>query len=49
MNDKDFDLTRRSFLDHVLKASAGAGMAALPPGRRWPAPTHCRPIVSGSA
>lgn len=31
MIDKDFDLSRRSFLDHVLKASAGAGMAAAAP------------------
>ncbi len=31
MIDKDFDLTRRSFLDHVLKASAGAGMASAAP------------------
>lgn len=31
MIDKDFDLTRRSFLDHVLKASAGAGMAGAAP------------------
>ncbi|PSJ39046.1 Gfo/Idh/MocA family protein [Allosphingosinicella deserti] len=31
MIDKDFDLTRRSFIDHVLKASAGAGMAAAAP------------------
>jgi predicted dehydrogenase len=31
MIDKDFDLTRRSFLDHVLKASAGVGMAAAAP------------------
>jgi len=28
MIDKDFDLTRRSFLDHVLKASAGIAAAA---------------------
>lgn len=31
MIDKDFDLTRRSFLDHVLKASAAAGMAGAAP------------------
>lgn len=31
MIDKDFDLTRRSFIDHVLKASAGVGMAAAAP------------------
>jgi predicted dehydrogenase len=31
MIDKDFDLTRRSFIDQVLKASAGAGMAAAAP------------------
>ncbi|WP_029936759.1 Gfo/Idh/MocA family protein [Sphingomonas sp. UNC305MFCol5.2] len=28
MIDKDFDLTRRSFLDHVVKASAGIAAAA---------------------
>jgi predicted dehydrogenase len=31
MIDKDFDLTRRTFLDHVLKASAAAGMAGAAP------------------
>jgi len=31
MTDKDFDLTRRSFIDGVLKATAGAGMAAVAP------------------
>lgn len=31
MTDKDFDLTRRSFLDRVLLATAGAGMAAAAP------------------
>ncbi|MDT8757728.1 Gfo/Idh/MocA family oxidoreductase [Sphingomonas psychrotolerans] len=31
MTDKDFDLTRRAFLDGVLKATAGAGMSAAAP------------------
>ena len=31
MIDKDFDLTRRTFLDHVIKASAAAGMAGAAP------------------
>ena len=31
MTDKDFDLTRRAFLDGVLKATAGAGMTAAAP------------------
>ncbi|MGK6320831.1 Gfo/Idh/MocA family protein [Sphingomonas sp. DT-204] len=31
MTDKDFDLTRRSFIDGVLKATAAAGMAAAAP------------------
>jgi len=31
MTDKDFDLTRRTFIDGVLKATAAAGMAAAAP------------------
>ncbi|MBD8471397.1 MULTISPECIES: Gfo/Idh/MocA family protein [unclassified Sphingomonas] len=31
MTDKDFDLSRRSFIDRVLTATAGAGMAAAAP------------------
>jgi predicted dehydrogenase len=31
MTDKDFDLSRRSFLDGVLKATAAAGMSAAAP------------------
>ena len=31
MTDKDFDLSRRSFIDRVLMATAGAGMAAAAP------------------
>ena len=31
MTDKDFDLTRRSFIDRVMMATAGAGMAAAAP------------------
>ncbi|UIJ46409.1 Gfo/Idh/MocA family oxidoreductase [Sphingomonas cannabina] len=31
MTDKDFDLTRRAFIDGVLKATAAAGMAAAAP------------------
>lgn len=31
MTDKDFDLTRRSFIDRVLLATAGAGMASAAP------------------
>ena len=31
MTDKDFDLTRRSFIDGVLKATGAAGMAAAAP------------------
>ena len=31
MNDSDFDLTRRAFLDRVLAATAGAGVAAAAP------------------
>ena len=31
MTDKDFDLSRRSFIDRVLTATAGAGMAAAVP------------------
>ena len=31
MTDKDFDLTRRSFIDRVLLATAGAGVAAAAP------------------
>jgi predicted dehydrogenase len=31
MTDKEFDLTRRSFIDRVLTATAGAGMAAAAP------------------
>jgi predicted dehydrogenase len=40
MIDKDFDLTRRSFIDHVLKASAGAGMAAAAPWAAFAAGTE---------
>ncbi|PCD04287.1 hydrogenase [Sphingomonas spermidinifaciens] len=31
MNERDFDLTRRGFLDRVLAASTGVGMAAAAP------------------
>lgn len=31
MTDKDFDLSRRTFIDRVLMATAGAGMAAAAP------------------
>jgi predicted dehydrogenase len=31
MNERDFDLTRRGFLDRVLAASAGVGMASAAP------------------
>lgn len=31
MQEKDFDLSRRSFIDQVLMAAAGAGMAAAAP------------------
>lgn len=31
MTERDFDLTRRSFIDRVLMATAGAGMAAAAP------------------
>lgn len=31
MQEKDFDLTRRSFIDRVLMATAGAGMATAAP------------------
>ena len=40
MIDKDFDLTRRSFIDHVLRASAGAGMAAAAPWAAFAAGTE---------
>lgn len=39
MIDKDFELTRRSFIDQVLKASAGAGMAAAAPWAAFAAGT----------
>jgi hypothetical protein len=31
MTEREFDLTRRSFIDRVLMATAGAGMAAMAP------------------
>ncbi|SEN04059.1 Predicted dehydrogenase [Sphingomonas gellani] len=45
MTEKDFDLTRRSFIDRVLLATAGAGMAAAAPwagmaAAAEPAKTH---------
>ena len=44
MNDSDFDLTRRAFLDRVLAATAGAGVAAAAPWAAVAAQTR-----SGSA
>jgi predicted dehydrogenase len=40
MIDKDFELTRRSFIDQALKASAGAGMAAAAPWAAFAAGTE---------
>ncbi len=43
MTDKDFTLSRRSFLDRVVMASAGVGMAAAAP---WAAVAQAEPIAT---
>ncbi|WP_404338645.1 Gfo/Idh/MocA family protein [Sphingomonas sp. MMS12-HWE2-04] len=43
MIDKDFDRTRRAFLDQVLKVSAGLGMATAAP---WAAAAGVEPVGS---
>lgn len=40
MQEKDFDLTRRSFIDRVLMAAAGTGMAAAAPWTAFAATTR---------